>query len=281
MPLPTLRQTLTDYRSRHIALPAFNIDCFATYQAVETVVSKTHLPCIVQLSTGQDQFVQAERLLMLVKKAQIDGLPIYTNIDHGQNISRLESLLRLGFDMVHFDGSHIDYQDNLSISQLFIQKVRQISPSALVEVEFNYINKIKEGIDPSSFTDPKQAKEFIQKSEADLLAVSVGNLHGVNINHPENIDADLLSQIQKSIPDTFLVMHGGSGIDPGQLDTAIATGIVKININTDLRLAFKHSLKESLLSTDSLKAYHYLQPAIDDIGKIIHQKLTRFSSQTL
>ena len=74
-------------------------------------------------------------------------------------------------------------------------------------------------------------------------------------------------------------MHGGSGIDPVQLDTAIANGIVKININTDLRLAFRQSLKDSLSSTDSLKAYRYFQPVIDDLGKIITQKLTRFSGQ--
>jgi len=277
--LPTLKQTLNEYRSRHIALPAFNIDCFATYQAVETVVDKTHLPCIVQLSAGQDQFIQAERLLMLVKKAQIDGLPIYTNIDHGQNISRLEQLVGLGFDMVHFDGSHFGYQENLSISQLLVQKVRRISPHALVEVEFDQINPIQKGTDASRFTDPKQAKEFIQKTNADLLAISVGNLHGVDINHPENINTDLLIQIQKSTPDTFLVMHGGSGIDPNQLNTAIAGGIVKININTDLRLAFKQSLKNSLTSTNSLKAYQYFQPAIDDIAKIITQKLIRFSGK--
>ena len=280
MTLPTLKQTLDDYRSRHIALPAFNIDCFATYQAVEAVVGKLHLPCIVQLSAGQDQFIQAERLLMLVKKAQIDDLPIYTNIDHGQNVSRLEQLISLGFDMVHFDGSHFAYPENLSISQLLVQKIRQISPHALVEVEFDRINPTQKGTDTSRFTDPKQAKEFIQKTKADLLAISVGNLHGVDINHPENINTDLLIQIQKSIPNTFLVMHGGSGIDPGQLDTAIATGIVKININTDLRLAFKQSLKDSLTSTESLKAYQYFQPAIDDIGKIISQKLTRFSGKT-
>lgn len=277
MPIPNLKQTLTDYRSRHLALPAFNIDAFETYQAVELAVSQTKLPCIVQLSAGQDQFIQAERLLMLVKKAQIDGLPIYTNIDHGQNISRLESLIRLGFDMVHFDGSQFAYQENLSLSQILVQKIRQISPTALIEVEFNHINQTQKGIDSSGFTNPRQAKEFIQKTTADLLAVSVGNLHGVDINHPENINLDLLSRIQKSIPKTFLVMHGGSGIDQNQLSSAITTGIVKININTDLRLVMKKSLQDSLASTTSTKAYDYLRPVVDDLVKIMIKKLRQFT----
>jgi len=277
MSIPNLKQTLSNYRSRHLALPAFNIDAFVTYQAVELAVSQTKLPCIVQLSAGQEQFIQAERLLALVKKAQSNDLPIYTNIDHGQDISRLESLIRLGFDMVHFDGSRFAYQENLSISQIFVQKVRQISSSALIEVEINHINQTEKGIDTSSFTDPSQAKEFIQKTKADLLAVSVGNLHGVDIKHPEIINLDLLTQIQKSVPDTLLVMHGGSGINPVQLSSAITTGIVKININTDLRLAMKKSLKNSLASTDSFKAYQYLQPVVDDLKEIIITKLQQFT----
>ena len=277
MSISSLKQIFIDYRSRHLALPAFNIDAFETYQAVELAVIKTGLPCIVQLSAAEDQFIQAERLLVLVKKAQTTGLPIYTNIDHGQNISRLESLIGLGFDMVHFDGSPFAYQENLSISQLLVQKVKQISPEALIEVEFNHINQTQTGIDASSFTNPKQAKEFIQKTQADLLAVSIGNLHGVDLNHPENINLPLLSDIQKSLPDTFLVMHGGSGIDQNQLSSAITTGIVKININTDLRLGFKTSLQHSLASATSIKAYDYLQPVIEDLTQIMIKKLRQFT----
>ncbi len=277
MSIPTLKQTLADYHRRHLALPAFNIDSFEIYQAVESAIQETNLPCIVQLSAGEDQFIQAPRLLMLVKKAQLDGLPIYTNIDHGQDISRLEYLIRLGFDMVHFDGSNFNYQDNLQISSLLVQKVKQVSLQALIEVEFNKINPTQEGINPSSFTDPKLAKQFIQKTKADLLAVSVGNLHGADTKYSETINLDLLTCIKKSIPNTLLVMHGGSGIDQNQLSTAIKQGIVKININTDLRLAFKKSLQQNLTNTDSIKAYQYLQPVIDHLQNIIIKKIHHFT----
>jgi len=106
----TLRQYLDQYKSQHFAIPAFNIDCFEIYQAVEDVVAETGLPCIVQLSAGEDKFIQAERLFMLVKKARVDGLPIFLNMDHGKDLSRLEHLTSLGFDMVHFDGSNLDYR---------------------------------------------------------------------------------------------------------------------------------------------------------------------------
>jgi len=278
MTIPTLKQIFTDYRSRHLAIPAFNIDSFEIYQAVEMAVAQTRLPCLVQLSAGEDQFIQAERLFMLVKKAQIDGLPIYLNMDHGQDISRLQKLATLGFDMLHFDGSTFDYQANLSLASAFVAQSKKISPSILIEVEFNHIKSSQSGVDPSSFTDPHLASQFIKTCQADLLAISVGNLHGVDINLPEKIDLNLLSQIQKNLPHTFLVMHGGSGIDPVQLTQAINYGIVKININTDLRLAFRQSLQTSLSSSDTIKAYQYLEPAVADLSSLIVKKLKAFAN---
>jgi len=78
------KQVFTDAQTNHTALPSFNIDTFEIYQAVESVVKELNLPCLVQLSEGEDKFIQAERLFMLVKKAQTDGLPIYLNMDHGK-----------------------------------------------------------------------------------------------------------------------------------------------------------------------------------------------------
>lgn len=101
----SLNQLLNQYKQEKKAISAFNIDCFEIYQAIEEVVAETNLPCIVQLSPNQDQFIQAERLFLLVKKANIEGLPIYLNMDHGKDPARLEKLAKLGFDMIHFDGS--------------------------------------------------------------------------------------------------------------------------------------------------------------------------------
>ena len=277
MSIPTLKQTLLDYRQKKMALPAFNIDSFLTYQAVETAVSQNKLPCIVQLSSGQDKFIKAERLFILVKKAQIDGLPIYLNYDHGQDTARLLSLARLGFDMLHFDGSNLDYSENIKKATSFRQSLKLIPPQTLLEVEFNHINLVEQKVQSSSFTVPSQAKQFIDQTKADLLAVSVGNLHGVSAQNQEKLDLELLTKIQNIVPNTFLVMHGGSGIDPNQLDTAIKSGIVKININTDLRHILRRSLLKSLATIDSFKAYEFLSPVVSDLTVAIIDKLTRFA----
>ncbi|MFZ2152688.1 MAG: class II fructose-bisphosphate aldolase [Microgenomates group bacterium] len=277
----TLKETLLNYKNEHKALPAFNIDSFEVFQAVTLAVQDTHLPCIVQLSAHEDKFIGAENLFMLVRKANLDSLPIYLNMDHGQDLARLEKLVRLGFDMVHFDGSSLPYVQNLSSATTFVKSIRALNPDIVVEVEFNKINLIEKGVDPSSYTDPTLAQEFMLTTGADLLASSIGNLHGVNTSLPENIDLARLQNIVSLLPDKLFTLHGGSGISPDQIKSAINLGIVKININTDLRLAFKKSLAESINTSTSEKVYDYLAPAVSTIADIIMQKLIDFSNPTL
>ena len=277
--MKTLRQLLTEYKSTGRAIPAFNIDSFEIYQAIEDSVKETGLPCIVQLSGGEDKFIHAERLFVLVKKAQIEGLPIYLNMDHAQDQIRLEKLISLGFDMVHFDGSKMDYQTNLETSQKFIHNLKLHYPEILFEVEFDKINLVDSKVDPKSFTDPNKALEFITATNTDLLAVSIGNLHGISLKLPEIIDLNLLSKIKNKIPeDKFITLHGGSGISPDQLSQAIKLGVVKININTELRNNFNHSLSQIYSKDFSQKIYENFNPAIDDLKNIIKSKLLLFST---
>ena len=272
-----LKELFSDYQKKHQAIPAFNIDSFEIYQAVEMAVSELSLPCIVQLSSNEDTFIHAERLLMLVKKANAEGLPIYLNMDHGSDVNRLETCLRLGFDMVHFDASKMDYSTSLAASKYFVEKMKNNYPQALIEVEFNHINLIDTLPAPDSFTDPTKALEFMNLTKADLFAVSIGNLHGVSTNSPERLNISLLSQIKDTLGGTFLTLHGGSGVSSEQIQDAINLGIVKININTDLRLKFIESLRHQLTIQNSEKIYDYLTPVINDVKEVIKQKLISFT----
>jgi fructose-bisphosphate aldolase, class II len=269
--MKTLKEIFSEYHQSNKALPAFNIDSFEIYQAVEAVIAETKQPCIVQLSAGEDAFIQAERLLLLVKKARIDGLPIFTNMDHGKDLSRLEYLADLGFDMLHFDGSDLDYKENLQTATQFIKKVKSKNPNILIEVEFNKIKSSGTKILPESFTDPQQAQDFIKESQADLLAISIGNLHGVDLDQPEKIDLPLLEELHKQLPNQFFTLHGGSGIDHQQIKKSLDFGIVKININTDLRLQFIKSLKSSLLEQKTEKIYKLYQPVLEDLKTLIKE----------
>lgn len=267
----SLKQLLTEYHSKHLAIPAFNIDSFEIYQAVEMAVAECDIPAIVQLSVGEDSFIQAERLLMLVRKANAHGLPIYLNMDHGNNINRLLHLAQLGWDMLHYDGSKTDYQTNLNTSKYFIEKLKQINSNIISEVEFNSLSA-------DSQTSPQQAKEFMETTTADLLAVSIGNTHGVNPSTPEHINISLLSEIKSILPSSFFTLHGGSGISLDQIKLAINLGVVKININTDLRTKFLESLRNQLTINHSEKIYEVFTPVINDVKEVVKNKLISFST---
>jgi fructose/tagatose bisphosphate aldolase len=117
----------------------------------------------------------------------------------------------------------------------------------------------------------------MQTSGADLLAASVGNLHGASTKLPENIDMARLRTITTSLPDKFFTLHGGSGISSDQITSAIDLGIVKININTDLRQVFKKSLESVMSSINSEKLYDYFYPVINAVKIVAVNKLIQFS----
>jgi len=268
----TLKEYLSKYSLEKKAFPAFNIDSFEIYQAVESVVVETGFPCLVQLSGSEDKFIQAERLFMLVKKARADGLPIFLNMDHGHDLNRLKKLINLGFDMVHFDGSDLSFDQNLLQAIPFVKEIKSINPESLVEVEFNKISLVDSQIVDGSFTDPDLAYDFLSQSKADLFALSIGNLHGVSVDQPEVLNLDLLSQIKAKLPQQFFTLHGGSGVSPDQISAAIKLGIVKININTDLRIKFLESLRQKLPQFESQKIYDLFSPVITDLKTVIKDK---------
>ncbi len=272
-----LEEVLVDYRKKSLAIPAFNIDCFATFQALEELLLETKTPIIAQLSPNQLEFIKPERLFALAKLLDDRNLPIFLNIDHGRDLDLLKKAVDLGFDMVHFDGSQLTPENNLTLTKALVSYAHQ--NGVVVEIEIDNIKKIGEKISPDSFTNPELAQKFMEETGADLLAVSVGNTHGVDMNgdHPEIIDFDLLETIKQSIPDSFLTMHGGSSINPEDLKKTLQRGVVKINVNTDLRLAFRSHLETALHSNKTIKAYHLLSSPIQAVKNKMKEKLELFS----
>ena len=109
------------------------------------------------------------------------------------------------------------------------------------------------------------------------MAISIGNMHGVDTLFPEKLNISLLSEIKNNLEDTFLTLHGASGVPADQINSALKLGIVKININTDLRLGFIEALRHQLTVQDTEKIYEYFIPTINNVAEIIKQKLISFT----
>ena len=135
-------------------------------------------------------------------------------------------------------------------------------------------------IKPSDLTQPEEAKKFVQETEVDSLAIAIGNIHGMKENCDDShLYLDRLEDIKRAVPGTLLVLHGGSGTPKDDIEKAIKLGIVKININTEIRLAYRNALKgylEEYLS--EVKTYKILEPAMEAVKIVVKDKIKLFGS---
>jgi fructose-bisphosphate aldolase class II len=187
--------------------------------------------------------------------------------------------------MVHFDGSKLPLEENIKITKEVKKYAKWMG--VLVEGEVGRIgtesSKLyseKFEIKEEDLTKPAEAKEYIEKTKADLLAVSIGNFHGIEASGIDpNLRLELLKEIKEKTGDIFLVLHGGSGTPEEDIKEAVKLGIVKININTELRLAFSGNLRRALSEDpEEVVPYKFLPKAQLSVKKVVERKIGLFGS---
>lgn len=232
---------------------AFNCDDFVIYRGVIEAIAETQQPAIVQVSTGSSNFWGISRFSTLVRQ---EALPIFLNFDHGKKISTVKKAIDNGFDLIQFDGTDFDWQKNIDLTK---EAVEVAYPEAI----------LVEGEPVLENTTPEVAAEFVEKTGVDLVAVFVGNKHGIDPEESHRLDLDQLRKIKQALPDKWLTLHGGSGVLESDIKQAIKEKLVaKININTHLRLAYQSALKNSLGNYQGkFKVYKLFNPIIEEIKK--------------
>jgi len=186
---------------------------------------------------------------------------------------------------VQFDGSSLPFEENIGITRQVVEYAKSKNPDIVVEGELGYlrggseIHKEKIKIKEEDLTKPEEAKIFIEKTGVDTLAVVIGNMHGIEAES-KKLYLDKLKEIQKSIPNTLLVLHGGSDTVEKDIKGAIKLGIVKININTELRVAYSEGLGKQIKEhPDEVKPYKILAPAVEEMKKVVAKKIDLFGSK--
>jgi len=228
----------------------FNCDDFVIYRGTVEAIKRTGTPAIVQLSPGELNFWGLKRFFALVRS---ENLPLFINFDHSRELSLVKEIINLGPDMIHFDGSDLSWEENISLTS---QVVNLAHPKGI----------LVEGEPEPDQTDPQRAAEFVQRTGVDLVAVFVGNRHGMDPQKPERLDFERLRAIKQRVGQTFLTLHGGSGVAQEDLKTAIKEQLVaKININTQLRLAYRQELEQQLQNYSGVKVYQLMAPVVDRI----------------
>lgn len=266
-----LKWVFEKYRKLPAAVPAFNLDTFLIYQAVEKAVEECRMPTIVQLSSQEETFLGAEKLVALIKLARKKDIPMFLNLDHGKDIRLLKECIKMGFDMVHFDGSNLAINDNLKTTKELVKYAKQ--KGVMVEVE---IDKIGSTDTKAPMTNPISAREFMKKTGAQLLAVAVGNQHGMT-KEGEKLNLTHFKELKDALPNTLFTLHGGSGVPRAHIHKAIALGTVKININTQLRIVAREAMAQTLRDEKSIKGYDYFGPVRDTLAKTVKGIITDFA----
>ena len=290
--MKSLKQIIYAVSEKKIALGHFNISNLEQLKAIAGAGKKLNVPVIVGVSEGEREFLGIHHVKDFIESynnehAKENGFFLFLNADHTYSLEKVKGAAKVGFDSIVFDGGKLEFKENLKQTSEAVKIVKDINPEILVEGELGYIGQsskilkeLPEGavIKRENLPTVEQALEFVEKTGVDLFAPAVGNIHGMlqNAKNP-NLDIERIYEIKQAVK-VPLVLHGGSGISDEDFIKAIDAGISIIHISTELRLAWRKGLEESLKENPEEIAPYKIEPeVIEKIEKIVENRLKLFN----
>ena len=268
------------------AIGQFNFSTLEQLRGILAAAAKLKSPVILGTSHGESEYLGIKEIIALVEISKIKyKVPAFLNLDHAKDFKNIKKAIDYGYPAVHFDGSRLPLEKNIKYAKKVVGYARK--KNVLVEGEVGAIGtdsskiyKKEFKIRESDLTNPEEAERFVKITGVDSLAVSIGTFHGIEARGKNpRIRLERLKEIRKRIGNTFLVLHGGSGTRNDDIKKAIKLGIVKININTELRIAYTCALKSNFRKkTEETTPYKYLPLAIKAVQKKVEEKIKLFGS---
>lgn len=266
MPLATLREVLQIAEQTNSAIPGFNIDNIEIPEAIMEAAEEEQCPVILTIGQGAIQAGGLRHLPDVVRRiAESSRVLVVMHLDHGVSYEQTITCLRAGFTSVMYDGSHHPFAENVRESAAVVRAAHAVGVS--VECELGAISGVEDGIShqTANLVDLDEVRRFIQVVDCDALAVGIGNAHGIYKGTP-NLDFERLEACRK-LGAPPLVLHGGSGIPADMIKKAISLGIRKINVATEVRLAFMEGLEAAVTTRDIYKMYHSAKAATRELAR--------------
>lgn len=279
MPLVTSKELLLAALENRFAVGAFNANNMEMVQAIVEAAEEERAPVILQVSQGAIRYAGLSYAAGLVKIAAAQAtVPVVLHLDHGTDFDQNVRCLREGFTSLMFDGSKLPFEENVAITR----RIVEIAHIVGIPVEAELGRVLQRGATPEEVeaakTDPDQAREFIERTGADSLAVAIGSVHALHSQQAE-LDIDRLKAIRAAIPNVPLVLHGSSGVKEDSIVEAIQNGICKINVATFLAQGFTEALREAIdAKPDEADPRKLLAPAREAMKERVRQKIRLFGS---
>ena len=299
MPLVTTKGMFEKSMKEGFAIGAFNINNMEIIQGIVDAAQKQNSPVILQASSGAIKYARIKYLMKMVEAAvEETNIPIAIHLDHGPDFETCKMCIDNGFTSVMIDGSKYSFEENVALTKKVVDYAHE--RGVVVEAELGQLAGIEDDVNVSEedakYTDPDQAKEFVERTGCDSLAIAIGTSHGAyKFKGEARLRMDILKQAKEKIPNTPIVLHGASTVIPELVETcnsyggdipgakgvpdeilheASLSGVSKINVDTDLRLAFTGEIRKSLAENPSaFDPRKYLTPAREKITEVVEHKI--------
>ena len=277
----TTGKTILDVANEYFfAVPAFNISDYAMFNGIVDISEEKNAPLIVGIHPDEVEHVGVEMITAVRQRAHRSSVPIAIHWDHGANYKQILIAIQSGFTSVMIDGSMLPFEENVAISRRVTDSAHAVGLS--VEGELGTIgqtdNEAEDGSDVIIYTNPDDALSFVKSTAVDSLAVAIGTSHGI---YPTAMKPELKLDLLKQIKDTVsipLVLHGGSNNPDDEIAEAVQLGINKINISSDIKVAYHMKMRE-VLADETLREPLVIQPPCIDAMKVVAgQKIDLFGA---
>ena len=300
MPLVTTKEMFEKSMKEGFAIGAFNVNNMELIQGIVDAAGENNSPVILQASSSAIKYARINYLMKMVEAAveEHPNIPIAIHLDHGPDFETCKMCVDNGFTSVMFDGSKYDFEENIRLTKEVVDYAH--AHGVVVEAELGKLAGIEDDVNVSAsdamYTDPAQAEEFVRRTGVDSLAIAIGTSHGAyKFKGEAKLRFDILKQIKERIPNTPIVLHGAStvipelvemcnkyggdipgakGVPDEILHEASVSGVSKINVDTDLRLAMTGAIRKTFAENPSaFDPRKYLTPARDLIKETVKHKM--------
>lgn len=276
--LTSTRELLETARRNSFAIGAFNVYNLEGVKAVIGAAQMRGSPAMLQLHPSALKYGNSPLVALCLEAAETATVPISVHLDHSTSVEDIDRVLQAGVRSIMADGSPLPYEQNL----VFTREMTRLAHSyrAIVEAEIGRISGTEDGLTiaekEAKMTDPQQAVEFVQATNVDALAVTIGNVHG-EYKSPPRLDFQRLERI-RSLLEIPLVLHGASGLPADMIARSIQLGVCKFNVNTELRQAYLQALKDKVCGQSDQDLLEVTSAAIQAMQAVILEKLELFGS---
>jgi len=264
MPLVSPKSQLEEVRKNFKAIPHFNVNNLEMVKSVVEVVEKENQPAFLAVTENAIRYAGFDYLINIVRTAgELSKIDLFLHLDHGKSRNVIIKAIENGFNSIMYDGSSLPFEKNITKTKEFKEKIG--NQDIALEAEIGHVGKVTG--DEGFLSQPDKVVEFVQKTKVDMLAVSIGTVHG--LVKDQQLDYQRLREIREKV-DIPLVIHGCSGLEQKDISSLVFNGANKFNFDSEIRAAFMEGLRENINEPDPRRA---LSASMMEMKEVIGQKI--------